>query len=455
VLLVVKAVSLNTKRRRGNIMKRVLVSSVIIALVLIIPLTAREVDTSNQYHQQSPDEPSRNSLALADVGGTGADAASTLFMSRTFSDKQLPILNSYNAPDHHNGTLNLTQYHIPGWTLYEVNMDIENNTAAAEREVVGVTHQTDDFKIYKIPGFLIYVNALTQGFYNRPHDGNLLNYSINYKTFGYGAPAYGFAFFVIQSSYEDFTTNQTSQVNVTSKDNYEWVTLSGENANLTKSTVYWSMINGTNLVDISGNYPSIHWSSESSQGSFYSDVRVNTAWSGTNQDFEGLYNYTYIPWNRTPNTALTFQPQTIKLRANSTPVTETSWTWSNSDNITQIDFDSNQSVYVFHNLTLWYQRSATAQTDWNIFTPGGNVVWNQTLTTSYPSITGIDARYVNFTRMTDWNPTGLYNGTTSTNHDNYTAIGAVVRCANMTNGTWRDLDSPAFCAELHPVYRYI
>jgi hypothetical protein len=122
------------KMRRGNVMKRILVSSAIIVLMLIIPLTGREADTSNQYHQQSPDEPGRNSLALADVGGSGEDADSTLFMSRAIADKQLSILNSYNAPDHHNGTLDLTQYHIPGWTLCQVKMDIENNTAAPERD---------------------------------------------------------------------------------------------------------------------------------------------------------------------------------------------------------------------------------------------------------------------------------------------------------------------------------
>ncbi|MCK5302489.1 MAG: hypothetical protein KAJ96_05040, partial [Candidatus Thorarchaeota archaeon] len=111
-------------------MKRVSVSSVIIVLVLMIPLTGREVDTTNQHHQQSPDEPSRSSIALADVGGTGEDADSTLFMSRMFSDMELSILNTYATTTKHNATLNLTEYLLPGWTLYNATMMLNNLTAA-------------------------------------------------------------------------------------------------------------------------------------------------------------------------------------------------------------------------------------------------------------------------------------------------------------------------------------
>ncbi len=419
-------------------MKRVLVSSVIIALVLIIPLTAREADTTNRYHQQSPDEPSRSSLALADVGGTGEDAASTLFMSRTFSDLQLSILNSYNAPDHHNGTLNLTQYHIPRWTLYNVTMNIENLTAAPEREAVGVQEETYMFRLYEETG-LTNVTQLAQGFYNQPHNGSLLNYSIYHSTPTYDPVTYGYAYFTIRSNYSLSSSNLTTMVPLVDVGGTKtWKTLTAS-PNLTANMAYYAMIDGNSFQKDEGIFPEVRWYSENSAGTFatYRYTREGDAW--LSQSYEGLLNYTYIPWNLTSNSALLFfNPQDVSLRANSTHLSSSSvWSLSSSDkNITLINFDSNQSVYVHHNLTLWYKRSATAQTDWNISTPGGNVVWNQTLTASYPLITGIDDRYVNFTRMTDWNPTGLYNGTSSTNHDNYTVIGAAVRCANMTNGTW-------------------
>ncbi len=437
MVLVVKAILLTMRMRRGNVVKRVLVSSVIIVLVLIIPLTGREADTSS-WHRQSPDEPGRTSLELADVGGTGEDADSTLFMSRTFSDMQLSILNTYAATAKHNETLDLTEYLLPGWTLYNATMMLNNLTAAPEREVVGVNPQaTENFKIEENLAGDVYTEELAQSFYGQPHNGSLLNYSIRYRAINYDPDYYGYAFHTIRSDYSSSSTNLTSHVNVTASIPYVWLTLSGSNANLSQDTVYWAMIDGTNLVEYLNVYPEVFWSSEDSAGDF--DTAIFLVGWLTGRENEALLNYTYTPWDPGTNSALVFaNPQDIALRANSTSATDPSvWSFSSSNkNITLVNFDSNQSVYIYHNLTLWYKRSATAQTDWNISTPGGNVLWNQTLTTAYPSITGIDARYVNFTRMTDWNPTGLYNGTTSTNHDNYTALGTVVRCANMTNGTW-------------------
>ncbi|MCK5303312.1 MAG: hypothetical protein KAJ96_09240, partial [Candidatus Thorarchaeota archaeon] len=381
-----------------------MVSSVIIALVLMIPLTGHEADTSS-WHHQSPGEPGRTSLELADVGGTGEDADSTLFMSRTFSDMQLSILNTYAATAKHNETLDLTEYLLPGWTLYNATMMLNNLTAAPEREVVGVDPQaTENFKIEEInPPGDVYSEELAQGFYDQSYNGSLLNYSIRYRATGYDPDYYGYAFHTIRSEYNVSSTNITSHVNVSASIPYVWLTLNGNNANLSQDTVYWVMIDGTNLVEYLDNYPVIYWSSEDSTGEFDTAIFLITWLTGRSN--EALLNYTYVPWDQATNSALVFaNPQDIALRANSTSATDPSvWSFSSPDkNITLVNFDSNQSVYIYHNLTLWYKRSATAQTDWHISTSGSNVAWNQTLTTAYPSIAGIDARYVNFTRMTDW-----------------------------------------------------
>jgi hypothetical protein len=39
-------------------------------------------------------------------------------------------------------------------------------------------------------------------------------------------------------------------------------------------------------------------------------------------------------------------------------------------------------------------------------------------------------------KMTDWTPVGLYNGSSTNNYDNFTAYAETVTCSNMTNGTW-------------------
>jgi len=420
-------------------MKRVLVSSVIIALVLIIPLTAREVDTSNRHHQQLPDEPSRSSLALADVGGTGEDAASTLFISRTFSDKQLSILNSYNAPDHHNGTLNLTQYHIPEWTLYNVTMNIENLTASPEREVVGVQDETPSFRIYEAEGFAN-VTQLAQGFYDQPHNGSLLNYSIYHSTPTYDPAVCGYAYFTVRSNYSVSSTNLTTLVPLVYVGFTKTWNTSSTSANLTINTVYYAMIDGNSLQKSGVTFPDVQWHSENSAGTFATHryLRELDVWQS--QPYEGLLNYTYIPWNQTSNSALLFSnPQDVSLKANSTQLTNSSvWSLSSLDkNITLINFNSNQSVYVYHNLTLWYKRSATAQTVWDVPVAGGNVYWNVTTTLSYPTFPETTSRFMNTSKMSDWVATGLYNSTTpSVDYGNHTDANTILMCYNMTNGTW-------------------
>ena len=109
-------------------------------------------------------------------------------------------------------------------------------------------------------------------------------------------------------------------------------------------------------------------------------------------------------------------------------------------NITSISFDSNQSVYIHHNLTLWYRRAvSTTTTTWDVGVSGDPVRWNVTVTLSYPTgLTGGIMRYVNITKMTDWSATGIYASTSpSVNHDNLTVLTpTVVRYSNMTSDTW-------------------
>ena len=62
--------------------------------------------------------------------------------------------------------------------------------------------------------------------------------------------------------------------------------------------------------------------------------------------------------------------------------------------------------------------------------------WNSTVSLIYPPLSGLVSRFVNDTKRPDWTPAGLYNGTSSTDYDNFVAYPTVVTCRLMTNGTW-------------------
>lgn len=369
----------------------------------------------------------------AQASGSGNEFTATQYMSRVLTDQSLSIANTFANPDHHNGTLDLSSYLIPGWTLYKVISETKNITATAEKEVVGVTHSdsaTENFRIYEAISD-IYVLQLAQSFYYQPHNGSLLNYSIRYRTTQYDPVYQQYAYSVIRSDNEVRSTNITQQVNLTSTTPYIWKTIDGNEANLNLNTHYWAIIDGEYLQKYLSDYPIIRWSSENGAGSYDTALYLST-WQYDRAN-EALMNYTYIPWNKTSISALTFQPDEIDLRANSSSLSGTEWEWTGT-NITSLSFDSNQSVSLNYNLTLWYERDTVSSTTWDVQTSGNLVDWNLTTTISYPD--SGTSYHLNLTRMSDWTPTGLYNGTSTVDHDNYLTSGTTITCSSMTNGTW-------------------
>ena len=395
--------------------------------------TLQQKNESNQYTLYNS-----KSNELSSAGGSGTPVTSTMFTSQTFTNQQFSILNGYTNPEHHNLTLDLTSYQIPDWDLYRATLDINSLTANVEKEVIATTPPsgTQDFYIHRIAS-LIYLDQLTQSFYNQPYNGSLLNYSIYYEDFGYDESTFGYALITVRSSYDVSSSNVTNQVNFTHQGTPNWRVIDGQNADLDSNTNYSAVIDGSNMYEVSNNYPSITWHTLDSAGTFDTGLHLS-AWS-TGLLYEALLRYEYIPWNRTSNSALTFQnPSDILFRANDTLLTNPN-TWefnSPSGNLNSIRFDSNQSVDTNYNLTLWYKKTASTSTSWNIPSSSSDVIWNATVTTAYPTLTGTTARYLNMTKMSDWTPTGLYNGSSSTDYGNRVVTSVVVTCSLMTNGSW-------------------
>ncbi len=406
-----------------------LIPSSVPVTTMSIPDQDPQISRTTPLYQSPP--------AVASAQGQGVQNTAVEYFSREVSGLTLPILNTYSAPAKHNGTTDLTPYLLPGWTLYRVDMNIANLTAAAEREVVGVDKDTYEFKIYEhdsVNGY--YYNSLTQGFYNQPHNGSLLNYSFYYDSPLYTPAQHGWAYYVVLSNYQTPSSNITQYANLPTRAaiGAGWENVSALSVVLDENTQYYVTINGSSLIKNGGFYPVIRWYSDIPSGAFETR-RFNTessTWSAYST--EALLNYTYIPWNKTANAPLLFQPSEVVLRANGTPVLSGAVSWTNTSGLTSIAFDSNQSVTVYHNLTLWYRRDVPAQPSWNVDASGSDVAWNLSSTVTYPIIS--QQRYLNLSIESDWTTTGLYNVTSITNHSSYETFGTVVRSSSMTNGTW-------------------
>ncbi len=369
----------------------------------------------------------------SDYGGTGSDLTTTAIMSRAFSGGNLSILNTYGSPDEHNATIDLSDYQIPGWTLYNVTIDIESLVAAPERETVGVNGQTWDFKIEETGGS--YWTQLAQGFYDQPYNGSLQNYSLYYSTARYDPVYNNYAYFVIRRAYNNDTSNVTSYSTVPAYISGTWHT---ENirVNLTADDTYYLIIDGRQLIEHEERFPEIEWRAESVDGDFNSYKYMSPNWNYFAR--EALLNYTYIPWNQTSNSPLLFNASEVSLRANQTPISGNRASFETpGSNITLLHFDSNQSVYMLHNMTLRYSKSVTATTLWDAPEPGQDILWNQTVTLEYPSVqTGVIEQMAVLSKMPDWTVTGLYNGTSTESYEHYSASSTTVFCSDMTNGTW-------------------
>ncbi|MGY5854079.1 MAG: hypothetical protein RTU92_10965, partial [Candidatus Thorarchaeota archaeon] len=220
-----------------------------LVLVMMIPVLPTGNNDTLTPVEASSLQPEKNRFTESEAVGTGSVSTSEMFFSRTFYDQQLTIRNSYTGPDIHQTVLDLSSYQVPGWTLYNVVMDIKNSTAGEESEVLGVTHGIDIFHIYE-DLFPFFVTKLAQGFYNQSHDGSLLNYSIRYRASDIAEPQYyGYVYSTIRTDVDTDSSNITAYVNLTETAPYIWKTFDANGVELNASTVYWAMIDGSNLQE--------------------------------------------------------------------------------------------------------------------------------------------------------------------------------------------------------------
>jgi len=420
-------------------MRKALISLVIVALVLTFPIAPTENMTYPDANTTPElDGPLERISSLASAGGSGTPIPATQYMSRVITGEQLAILNTFADTATHSGEIDLTSYLNPGWHVYQVTVDVNSMIAAPEREVVGQLDETINFRIDEVLG--TFYSQLVQGFYNQPFDGVLNNYSIYYSTERYNPSLRGNASFMISSDYQT-SAAITSSVNMTASEfMLSWASLSGENAALDANSVYWAVINGSTLYQGGvpvPQYPIIYWMAEDSAGTFNSYWRGASSWDL--RPYEGILNYTYTPWNRTAGAALEFSsPESLSLLADSVPQTGFSWTFTNAvSNITSIQFNTNQSIILDYDLTIWYQDTPTVTTNWNVDISGNPVIWNATTAIVYPVFPETTAEFLNLTVESDWSTVGLYNSTfPGTDHGHNSRVGDIVVCTVMGDETW-------------------
>ncbi|MFX0107072.1 MAG: hypothetical protein ACFE7R_02215 [Candidatus Hodarchaeota archaeon] len=438
--MVVSRNKLTSAEPRGKIMRRVIITAGVIVTLLVIavpighPLQEQKsIPQGSEFLQETP-------ASLASAGGSGSDAQAVLYMDKSMSSQIIRIQNDFSNTTLHEAQLDLSSYLISGWTLYQVDFDIDNITATPEREVAGSsdTPGSTNLRIFE-HDIDLYYDQFAQGFYLQPHDGQLNNFSIRYMTVTYSPASHNYAYFEVRSDYTDGLSNlipvyQVPYVGLTPT----WANIS-EAISLSADTQYYAVINGSLLVESLGVYPDIRWFDEPVTGTF-GTWRHNTdgdSW-GSERPFEGLLNYTYTPWNTTSDSPMVFgNPQGIDLTLDGSPQSGQTWTTSSGTNITTITFNTNQSVDVFYNLTLWYKKSLTSSTIWTATTSGGSIIWNATTLASYPVLVGNQYRFLNVSVPLDWTATGLYNSTDpATNYGNFATYGTDVKCSSMTNGLW-------------------
>ncbi|MFW9845052.1 MAG: hypothetical protein ACFFEV_10785, partial [Candidatus Thorarchaeota archaeon] len=204
---------------------------------------------------------------------------------------------------------------------------------------------------------------------------------------------------------------------------------------LDANTEYYAVINGSALIETTF-YPDIRWIAETAAGSYTTQQYDSRFALWGNFPSEALLNYTYIPWNTTTNAALVFSnTDTIDLNLNGTPVSGSTWTTNSLSNITSLQISTNQSVSIFHNLTLSYKKDVTASTNWIAESSSAPIKWNVTINLAYPTVPETVTQFMNITNIpADWTPTGLYNGTIPSG--SYSKTGSNVTCNSLSNGFW-------------------
>ncbi|MFW9839347.1 MAG: hypothetical protein ACFFES_00485 [Candidatus Thorarchaeota archaeon] len=322
--------------------------------------------------------------------------------------------------------------------MSKVIIENDNITAIPEREVAGSSASpsaTLSFAIYET-GIDVYINQLAQGFYNMSHDGQLQNISLLYMSPSYDPPNHDYAYFDIRSDYQDGSTNMVSSVQL------GYVGISATWANVTEPVVldahnvYYAVINGTKLLDVSGSYPQIRWFYENNPGSFLTSRYSTEFGSWGSNSFEAILNYTYIPWNKTSNSALVYSsPSLIDTRIDGTPVSGSTWIVTSTNNITSFTIATNQSVNLYYNLTLCYTEDTIGNTLWGTDVSGAPIEWNVTTDLTFPAVSNVIARGMDITNIPlDWTGTGLYLGAAPAG--SYSKSGTNVTCTGLSDGLW-------------------
>ncbi|MHA2356900.1 MAG: hypothetical protein ACXADC_17145, partial [Candidatus Thorarchaeota archaeon] len=429
-------------------MRRVLVLATILLITMLTAIPAAYVSPIHTQGMKDHVILGDDISNSASAGGAGNDTTTELFMSRKFTNNLTRVNNTYGWPTNHNNSIDLTQYHIPGWTLYQADIGANTITAVNEKESIGFPAALPaDQLLFNIDEYTsgYYYAMLAQGFYNQAHDGKLENYSVPYVTLNYNTGTRGTSYMLIVSDYTDNSTGLTTPAAMAEHGSgWEYMTVSGESIILGASTTYYVYMNGSELYPdaIFSIYPEIYWRNQDSAGT-YTTARWSTefmAWSSPS--LEGLVWYSYTPWNQTSNSALEFAGATdIGLNLNTTPATGLEWTVRSAKNITSILIETAQSVEINYNLTLWYKQEAAANTLWDVQSSGSLIDWNVTTTTTYPSLTGTIEKFLNVSVPLDWTPTGVYNSSNpSTNFTNYVSTIGIsklnVSCFSMTDGLW-------------------
>ncbi|MFX1484278.1 MAG: hypothetical protein ACFFCP_13945, partial [Promethearchaeota archaeon] len=417
----------------------------IVLIIFVLPLTNQDVAHSN-FTQSSLRPGLQDYSAKASNSGRGTSLDVLLYGSKQISNQQLLIANSYMNPSQHIGQIDFSSYLISGWSLYEVEIEMNSITAIAERETMGIA--TNNYiKIENNTG--IVSDALYQEFYKQPHDGRLENYTFTYSAPYYDSANLGQAYLVVRSDYSDPQTNVTGWTTPFSLQITDTILTrdcSGENAILNATKSYYVVIDGTTMTGVYFPLPinqwefnTIWWRARSPYLGLDTGRRIrNDNWypyvGGDPREAE--LNYTYTPWNRTSDGPLVYsQPSSINLKGNSSNLVGTSWTFNDIENITSISFNSNQSVKIDYNLTLWYRKTGTSTTSWSGVNSGADINWSVQSTLNYPMF--VDMKFLNISIPTSWRPSGLFNSThPSVNHTSYFTSGDTVSCSQLSNDTW-------------------
>ena len=409
----------------------------LIVIVLVFSVT-HEIGGPTTSHFYETDLSPNQAFSYSSVTDSGDNRDADLFFERSITGQQVDLLNTYSNTSDHSSNIDLSSYQIDGWTLYNAQIDIVSIDAAVEKEVVGVTYENFNFQITEILG--TFYSKLAQGFYNQPHDGALVDYSLYYSTSQYNTSLRGNASSVVYSDYQT-SSAITTPINMTESDGtFTWSTFSGGNASLSANTVYWTIINGSLLQKVGDpipSYPIIYWGAENAAGDFGSYQRGVSAWDL--KTLEALMRYTYIPWNQTADSSMVYtSPLQVDLKANNSAISAQSFSITSANaNITLIEMKSNQSIFLDYDITLSYRKNTVATSIWKADTSGGTIEWNTTITLDFPEVSGNLARYLNLSKSASWTITGLYNSTTpQTSYEHYIVSGTIVQCSEMADETW-------------------